>query len=149
MPKATVSHVGIRHDLKSCEGGYVELRQLSYDEILARRQGISNLTVDREDTQTVTINTMQSWAREFDFRNCIRDHNLEDDNGQLLDFSKSHTFKILDPRVGREIELLIDQLNGDDEDDKVMEPFTNAAGSFSTGENDERPSLESALAETQ
>ena len=136
MPKATVSHTGVRHDLESCEGGFVELRQLSYDEVLARRDGISNLTVDREDTQTVNINTMQRWAREFDFRNCIRDHNLEDDNGNPLDFTKSHTFKILDPRIGMEIEKLIDELNGEEDDEKVkkeLEAFMNAAGSSSTG----------------
>ncbi len=138
MPKATVSHSGVRHDLKSCEGGFVELRQLSYDEILARRDGISSLSVNREDTQTVTINTLQRWAREFDFRNCIRDHNLEDDNGSPLDFTKPHTFKILDPRVGMEIESLIDELNGDEDDEKVkkqLEAFMSAAGSSSTEDN--------------
>lgn len=138
MPKATVSHAGVRHDLKSCEGGFVELRQLSYDEVLARRDGISSLSVDREDTGTVNINTMQRWAREFDFRSCIRDHNLEDDNGNPLDFTKPHTFKILDPRIGMEIEKLIDELNGEEDDEKVkkeLEAFMSAAGSSSTEEN--------------
>jgi hypothetical protein len=150
MPKATVSHAGVRHDLKSCEGGFVELRQLSYDEILSRRDGISSLSVDREDTQTVTINTLQRWAREFDFRNCIRDHNLEDDNGQALDFTKPQTFKILDPKVGQEIESLIDALNGDDEEDKkLMEAFTNAAGLSSTEDNGDSSLLKPLTDATQ
>lgn len=144
MPRATVSHTGVRHDLKSCPGGFVELRQLSYDEILARRDGVTNLSIEREqaemggDDVRMQINTMQKWAREFDFRNCIRDHNLEDDNGQPLDFTKSHTFRILDPKIGREIEALIDQLNGDNDDEASMQPFTSAAGSFSTEESGDK-----------
>ena len=141
MPRATVSHAGVRHDLKTCPGGFVELRQLSFDEILARRDVITNLSIEREQNQgaddnvRMQINTMNHWAREFDFRNCIRDHNLEDDNGQPLDFTKAHTFKVLDPRIGREIEVLIDALNGDEDDDAAMKPFTPAAGSSSTGDN--------------
>lgn len=153
MPKATVSHAGVRHELKSCPpDGYVELRQLSYDEILARRDGITNMSIERDDTETVNINTMQRWAREFDFRNCIRDHNLEDDNGQPLDFTKSHTFKVLDPKVGMEIEALIDELNGEEDDEKVkkeLEAFTNAAGSSSTEESEDSSLLKPVTAGTE
>lgn len=47
MPKATVSHDRVRHDLKTCEGGWVELRQLSYSEILARRDGVTRMSLEQ------------------------------------------------------------------------------------------------------
>jgi hypothetical protein len=154
MPRATVSHKGIRHELKTLEGGFVELRQLSYEEILARRDGVTNMSLEREMIEdeanlSMQINMMQLWAREYDFRNCIRNHNLEDDNGELLDFTKKGTLGMLDPKVGREIEALIDALNGDNDDSVAMKGFTNAAGSSSTEENDGSSTLNEHLVETQ
>jgi len=153
MPKATVSHEGVRHDLKSCPGGFVELRPLSYEEILVRRDGVTSMSLEREgisaDEQNVRmqIATMQRWAREYDFRCCIRDHNLTDENDIPLNFTKAETLRMLDPRIGREIEALIDELNGENDDEAAMEAFTNAAGSTSTGERDDSSSPIGSLVE--
>lgn len=139
MPKATVSHEGVRHDLKSCPGGFVELRPLSYNELLVRRDGVTSMSLERdgvsEDDVKMQIATMQAWAREYDFRNCIRDHNLTDENDVPLNFSDKHTLGMLDPRIGREIEALIDDLNGENDDEGQMKAFTNAPGFSSTEDN--------------
>lgn len=146
MPKATVSHQGVRHDLKTCPGGFVELRPLSYEEILVRRDGVTSMSLEREGVTDdgnvrMQIATMQKWARDYDFRNCIRDHNLEDENGVLLNFSNAETLRMLDPKIGREIETLIDDINGESDDEDSMKAFMNAAGSSSTEGNGVSSSL--------
>ena len=154
MPKATVSHEGVRHDLKSCPGGFVELRPLSYEEILTRRDGVTSMSLEQEGINTdeknvrMQINAMQRWGREYDFRNCIRDHNLTDENDVPLNFSKPETLRMLDPRVGREIEALIDELNGESDDEATMEAFTNAAGSTSMEGRDDSSSPIGSMVES-
>jgi hypothetical protein len=48
---------------------------------------------------------------EYEFRVCIVDHNLEDDNESPLDFRKSTTVKTLDGVIGEEISELIAKVN--------------------------------------
>ena len=52
---------------------------------------------------------------EFEFKNCIVDHNLEDDDGNLLDFSNPMSLSILNPKIGSEIDRYIEELNQEDE----------------------------------
>jgi len=69
---------------------------------------------------------------EFEFRNCITDHNLEDDNGNLIDFTRPMQAWRLDPKVGKEIGERIDELNqGDNED---LDPLGMPASLSSQGE---------------
>lgn len=148
MPKATVTQDHIRHDLKSCPGGFVVLRQLPYGDVLVRRDGAARLSVEQQqaDDSRMLIETMQTWAREFEFRQCIVDHNLDDDNGVRLDFNNPFAFRTLDPRIGKEIESLIDELNGESEDDN-KEDFTNVASLLSEVER-ERDKQENVTVET-
>jgi hypothetical protein len=137
MPRATVSQEHVRHELKSCPGGYVVLRQLPYGQVLVRRDGASQLVLEQQQKgQTdgrMLVETMQTWAREFEFKNCIVEHNLEDDHDVLLDFNNPLAIRFLDPRVGKEIEALIDELNGES-DDEAVEDFTHAASLSSEAE---------------
>jgi hypothetical protein len=117
MPRATVDSAGVRHDLKTCEGGYVLLRQLPFGMMLKRRdlaakymQEFTGTSV--ADVNTITINILNEKSRQFDFANAILDHNLEDENGNKLDFGNSMALDVLDPRIAAEIETLIDKLNG-------------------------------------
>jgi hypothetical protein len=48
---------------------------------------------------------------EFEFANCVVEHNLEDADGQPLDFKQAWVVHTLDPRVGEEISTYIDELN--------------------------------------
>jgi hypothetical protein len=117
MPRATVDSAGVRHDLKSCPGGFVLLRQLPFGMMLKRRdlaakymQEFTGTSVT--DVNTITINILNEKSRQFDFANMILDHNLEDDLGNNLDFTNPMTLDLLDPKIAAEIETEMDKLNG-------------------------------------
>lgn len=129
MPRATVTSDVQHIELKSCPGGFVDLRQLPYHEMLVRRDRAAKFVMDAEAAgQRMEIETVQAWARAFEFEHCIIDHNLEDEFGGKLDFSNSMTLKVLDPRVGEEIEEAIDALHNREED---LANFPSPASTFS------------------
>jgi hypothetical protein len=77
------------------------------------------------------------WSNQFTFPRCITEHNLTDDNNVPLDFSSSNIemiFKMLDPKIGAEIEGYIDELNQEDE----SEDFTPAPPSSSPDGNEKQ-----------
>lgn len=112
MPRATVTTEALRIDLKSCPGGFVEIKQLPYHEMLVRRDRGGQLFFDPSgEGSRVEISTLQAWARAYEFEHCIVDHNLEDELGKKLDFSNHATLSVLDPRIGEEIEAEIDKLH--------------------------------------
>lgn len=137
MPVATRKQETVRHDLKSCEGGYIELRQLSYDELLERRDGATQVLMGRgvknDANPQMAIKIANKWSNEFTFKRCIVSHNLEvDEQGTPYDFSKpTEAFKMLDPKVGAEIEALIDELNQEADEN---EDFTRPSNSSSQDE---------------
>lgn len=120
MPRATVTKEAIKVELKSCPpDGYVSLKQLPYHEMLVRRDRGGQLFFDPTgEEQKVEIATLQAWARAYEFKHCILDHNLQDEDGKLLDFSKDGVLSELDPRVGQEIEEAIDKLHNVEADVK-------------------------------
>ena len=123
MPRATVSQDVIRKDLKSCPGGWVELRQLPFGQMLTRRDKASRMFQESRanakptDTVRVQLEVLQEWSSQYDFKHCIADHNLEDDSGKKLDFGNPMTLQVLDPRIGSEIERYIAELNQEDFDE--------------------------------
>lgn len=127
MPKATISTENERKQLKSCPGGFVELRQLSWAEMMKRRDIASRMYADVSTKQgTATPETIRQYMEvvnvaimEFEFKNCIVDHNLEDDDGNLLDFSNPMSLQILNPKIGSEIDRYIEELNQEDESSVV------------------------------
>lgn len=136
MPVATRQTETTRRELTSCPGGFIVLRQLSYDEMLERRDGGIKILMEQSPGRNVDSKTSMQianrWSNQFTFPRCIVDHNLTDVNGVGLDFSKPDlTFKHLDPKVGAEIERYIDELNQEEE----SEDFTNAASSSSPDVN--------------
>lgn len=136
MPKATVSQDHVRQDLKTLPGGFVVLRQLPYHEMLVRRDGAMKMSMEGGDSASkdskIDISMLQTWTREYEFKNCIVEHNLEDNEGQLLDFNSPMALRILDPRIGTEIETYIDALNSPTEEE--LELFTKLATSSALGE---------------
>lgn len=123
MPKATTSINDIEHhDLKSCAGGFVKLRRLNWSEMLERRTmtGQMNMVASAKSNSSQEMVASMSLANkkvtEFEFKNCIVEHNLEDDNGNLLDFRSPVAFVLLDPRIGDEIDRLINKMNQFEED---------------------------------
>lgn len=136
MPRATVSQETVRKDLKTLEGGFVELKQLSYDQILERRDKAMKMSMEqkpgrkKDESTKIDFESAMQWDRFFAFSNCIIEHNLENDEGKPLDFSNRMTLKILDPKVGSEIEKYIEEMN-EDEDDESLEDFIKRQSSSS------------------
>ena len=138
MPRATVSQEVVHKELKTLEGGFVDLKQLSFDQILERRDKAMRMSMEQVDDKKksknektmVQFESAMQWARFFEFSNCIVEHNLEDDNGKPLNFNNPMTMKILDPKIGSEIEKYIEEMNMED-DDESLEDFMNAASSSS------------------
>lgn len=114
MPKATVSKDTEKYDLKSLDGAFVELRQMSYGEVLRQRglmQTVSGVGGSSKDGTGPRMEFRFEESRQFEFERCVVDHNLEDEGGTKLDFRKEGTLRQLDPRVAQEIENLIDKMN--------------------------------------
>ena len=133
MPVGTRKAETVRHDLKSLPGAYVELRQLSYDEMLERRDGATQILMERgirnADSQQMNVKVLNRWSNQYSFPRCIVGHNITDEDGNPLDFKNPEkTFRELDPKIGAEIESLIDKLNQEEE---VGEDFTPALDSSS------------------
>ena len=124
MPRATIDITATeRFELKSLpeangeEAGFVELRKLSYGQILARRDMATSMSIGGIDSRgkdediKAAIDIIQKAVTEFEFKNCIAKHNLEDASGILLNFSNPKSVAELDPKVGQEIGTLIDDIN--------------------------------------
>jgi hypothetical protein len=119
MPVAEVASEGTREELKSLEGAYVVIKPLPYGERLAMRDRASRMSMEsdnnsrrrRDATTKIDIDTMMAQSRAYEFAHCIIDHNLELKNGTKMDFKSPDTLSVLDPRVGAEIEELIDKHN--------------------------------------
>jgi hypothetical protein len=97
--------------LKSLEGAYVTLRPLTYAQFLHRRDLGGKVTIKGSDLRDVAgeVALMQGVVTEYEFLNCIVEHNLEDETGQLLQFPRD--LGRLLPKVGEEISTLIDKMN--------------------------------------
>lgn len=118
MPSAVTSPNDVeRYELKTCEGAFVELRRMTYGEFLHRQElamGMSMSGKSKDDLQ-MAMNIASRKTTEYEFAHCIVEHNLEDENGTPLDFQKGATLDRLNPRIGNEINLYIDQMNQYDE----------------------------------
>lgn len=142
MPDATVdSSQYERHDLKSAPpDGYVMLRPLPYGMKLTRRDKASRMKMQTEQGRgrrsggEIELETLNEWAIAHDFAYCIGEHNLTDKNGTNLDFTNPLTLKMLNPKVGSEIEKYLDRLN-EDEDDETLEDFLKRSDGSSSEES--------------
>ena len=126
MPRATIdAEARQRFDLETLPGGdgeedgWVELRSLDYGQMLQRRDMAAKMAVEAPDGQggnpmdRATIEIIQRKVTEFEFATCVTDHNLEDANGQKLNFKFPQAVASLQPAVGAEISNLIDSMNQD------------------------------------
>jgi hypothetical protein len=114
MPRATVSIDDTKRiELKTLPEGYVVIRKFPYGAYLERQSIAMNMQIEQQKGQNAR-GTMKMAARAvtvFEFAKCIVEHNLELDDGTLMDFSKEFTLDLLDPRVGQEIGEAINELN--------------------------------------
>lgn len=121
MPRATINNSLTEHkELKSLPGGWVELRRLTYGQMVQRR-AMMKLSVAAGGKNKDFKGEMAMASEEitrFEFSHAIVDHNLEDESGRKLNLGAPVDFASLDPRVGTEIETLVTEMNQfDDESD--------------------------------
>lgn len=149
MPDGTISQETYTRELKTLPpDGFVELKMLPYHDMLVRRDKGSIASMEQTqqrnkkrgepETQKLTIESLQTWERDYMFKNCIISHNITDKNGVLLDFNSPMAFKMLRPDIGMEIERLIDELHSEDE---IDENFPTAPTSSSEQVEQEQPLL--------
>jgi hypothetical protein len=116
MPKATVSMEPETFLLRHCPpDGFVKLRRMSFGELLASQDmayKVSAQSQEGSDDPQVGMSITQAAVMEYQFKICIVDHNLEDANGNKLDFRNNpahvHT---LDPLIGQDIARKIDLMH--------------------------------------
>jgi hypothetical protein len=110
-----------KKDLKTCPGGWVVLRRMTYGQKLDRMKHVGKLSVDMRGKGKGTkgeMEMLQKGSTIYDFQACIVEHNLEknigtDENPNIVPMNLKTMVDIdaLDPRIGEEISSLIDELN--------------------------------------
>ena len=118
MPKAYSVSDTVREELKSCDGGFVVLKRMTYGDKLERQEIVKMSIQINSGKDAVGEMAMASKkATYLEFANCIVEHNLEkDDNGTLFNFKNAADVDALDPKVGEEIDSLITEMNNFDSD---------------------------------
>lgn len=114
MPRATVSTEAELFELKSCEGGWVKLRRMSYGQRLHRQDMAMQMSVQsdsRNKTATMEVTPTQTLVSQFELKTCVVEHNLEDEEGRTLNFNSDIDFALLDGRIGEEIGQYIDDMH--------------------------------------
>lgn len=118
MPQATTSGTETeKHDLKTLIGGYVVIRRMTYGEYLKRQQMTSNMKISssQQDDYAGVMELINKQAIQYEFANCITDHNLEDESGNKLDFRKEGDVDRLASKIGNEVNSLINKINAFEE----------------------------------
>lgn len=132
MPKASVSTAPVRHELRSCPGGFVVLRRMSFGEKQYRTEIATEQALKMKGGQNrqqrrnaknqdseLDIKLLNRKVAEFEFANLILDHNLfEDDEETIkLDFKNDpRALDKLDPQIGDEINQVIADMNNFEDD---------------------------------
>lgn len=114
MPKATVNTNAERYELKSCPEGWIEIKRMSYGQWLQRSQMAVKMQVQQQrkgGNQSMDIQMEALKLALFEYKNCVVDHNLEDDGGQKLNLNTPDGVQILDPQIGNEIGDIIEEIH--------------------------------------
>jgi hypothetical protein len=137
MPRATVSMEPQHEDLKTCPGGYVEARRMSYGELMTSQdlayQVQMRASQENPDDPEMGVTMSRIAVVEFQMKTCILDHNLDGDNGQKLDFKQARDVHLLDANVGQEIVQILDNMHN------WQRQFPNSERSSLNGSSEERP----------
>jgi hypothetical protein len=121
MPNATANAIGPeKHELKTLPEGFVIVQRLTYGQKLERRAMSSvDAEAGRGKTVKMQMQLMNRKATLYDFQHCIVEHNLDDGNGRTLNLGSPDDLNKLDPRVGEEIERILDKINNFEEDEET------------------------------
>jgi hypothetical protein len=90
---------------------------MTFGQKLQRQQMVSQMRFSGKSKDfSGEMDLVNAKVAEFEFAQCIVDHNLEDESGNKLDFKKPRDVNRLDPRIGDEIGELIGKMNNFDRD---------------------------------
>jgi len=98
--------------------------------MMMRSKPVANRQQAQTQDQVIELESHDEWAVQYDFAYCIGEHNLQNPDQTLVDFTKPMAIKMLDPRVGTEIEMLIDKINNT-EDEESLADFLQLANQSS------------------
>jgi len=119
MPRAIVTLEDTeRLDLKSCPEGYVVLRRLTYGQMLERRAMTKmEFTGGGKKDISGQMALANAAVQLYEYKHCVVEHNLTDENDRQLNFGSAIDVARLDPRIGTEIEVKIGEMNNYEEDE--------------------------------
>ena len=123
MPFAGAVTDTIHIDLKSVEGGWVELRRMTYGQKLQRQSeaklGIDMSSKSKDIKGELAMVTKKAIYDEY--KNCVVDHNLFKDFEETakFNFANPQDVDFLDPRIGEEINKHISDLNNFEETEEA------------------------------
>lgn len=139
MPRATVSQDPERFPLRTAPpDGYVVLKKMSWGEWLTRRDMGMHMAMEaggRKDSRKIDIDIIQANVTRYEFQKCVVEHNLEDEQGTVLNLGSERDFVRLDPRVANEIEGLIKSLHEWDEEANEEEALFRGDTSHGSAES--------------
>jgi hypothetical protein len=125
MPVAVVVQNSEEFKLKSCEGGIVKIRRMTFGESLVRKDMMASVAMEMQgkskgnESMKLQMDLLQEKTTLWEFKNLIVSHNLTDANEKLLDFSNPAHVKALEGRIGDEIQQYINELNSFEENEEV------------------------------
>jgi len=158
MPVIEYNTSGETFSLKTAPpDGFIKARPLSYDEMLTRRDlaakfiyrqkeevgkrssngiGSKKDSAPSTDDLEMMMESANTVVQRFQFATQILDHNLEFPGGVKINFANAAHLKKLPPKLGAEIEDVLDKLNEDDEvEADFPEPSTTSSATSSVSEN--------------
>lgn len=123
MPFTGAAVQTVRKELKTVEGGFVEIRRMKYGEKL-QRAGFSRLAIDmnsRSRDIKGELDMANAEVTYLGFANCIVSHNLfkDPEEQHLFNFASRDDVDSLPGPVGEEIDKYINEINNFEEDDEV------------------------------
>jgi hypothetical protein len=147
MPLAVIFEPSKRKDLKSCPpDGFVVIRRMNWGESLKRKDMMASIAMDmqsqkgakgrnQEETTRIQMDILSEKTTIWEFANLIEEHNLtkmvNSKTGQPckptdpdakevpLDFKKPEDIKMIEGRIGDEIQLYINELNSFEDSEEV------------------------------
>lgn len=113
MPVVSISAEPHQFELKTVQGGFVKVREMSYGERIHRSSLAGAMKVLKDSKSDYAGEIAMETARltEWDFAHLIVDHNLEFAEGQPYVFSNKAHLQKLPAAVGDEIGKYIDEIN--------------------------------------